>query len=86
MSRLNDHLTTMPKETQLIVRLGRALQAGEVRVRLSLLQMEKAEVKPVPGYSTLSFCHSWPPVLQATDGIHCDQRDDCERVQETVNS
>ena len=45
MSRLNDHLTTMPRETQLIVRLGRALQAGEVRVRLSLLRMEEAEVR-----------------------------------------
>jgi ubiquitin carboxyl-terminal hydrolase 47 len=43
MSRLNDHLNTMPRETQLIVRLGRALQAGEVRVRLSLLRMEEAE-------------------------------------------
>jgi hypothetical protein len=65
MSRLNDHLNTMPRETQLIVRLGRALQAGEVRVRLSLLRMEEAEVRTTfPGFHLTShilkikFLHS----------------------------
>lgn len=44
MSRLNDQLTTVPNDTRLVVRLGRALQPGEVRVRLSLLRMDQTEV------------------------------------------
>lgn len=60
MSRLTDHLTTMPSETVLIVRLGRALQAGEVRVHLSLLQMEKAEVVNL-FLDTPLQCHSIIP-------------------------
>ena len=59
MSRLSDQLTTMPKETQLTVCLGRALQAGEVRVRISLLQMEKAEV--VNLFLDIPLCHSVIP-------------------------
>ena len=51
MSRLNDHLITVRNDTRLIVRLGRALQPGEVRVRLSLLRMDQTEVDclvPIP--------------------------------------
>ena len=44
MFRVNDPLTTVPNETRLVVRLGRALQPGEVRVRLSLLRMGEKEV------------------------------------------
>lgn len=45
MFRLSDALTTVPNETRLVVRLGRALQPGEVRVRLSLLRMGETEVR-----------------------------------------
>ena len=41
--RLNDSLS-MPNETHLIVRLGRALKPGEFRVKLSLLRMREVEV------------------------------------------
>lgn len=44
MFRLTDTLSTVPNETQLIVRLGRALKPGEFRIRLSLLRMREAEV------------------------------------------
>ena len=44
MFRLSDALTTVPNETRLVVRLGRALLPGEVRVRLSLLRMGETEV------------------------------------------
>ena len=45
MFRVNDALTTVPNETRMVVRLGRALQPGEVRVRLSLLRMGEVEVR-----------------------------------------
>ena len=77
MFRVNDALTTVPNETRMVVRLGRALQSGEVRVRLSLLRMGEVEVRTshmlilpyyILPYFILPFCHS--PVLQATDGLH----------------
>ena len=72
MFRLSDALTTVPNETRLVVRLGRALLPGEVRVRLSLLRMGETEVIH-PLYHQglifiISYCHS--PVLQTTDGLH----------------
>ena len=44
MFRLNDPLTTVPNETRLVVRFGRALRPGEVRVSLSFLHMGEKEV------------------------------------------
>ena len=44
MFRLNDSMTTIPNETRLIVRLGRALKPGEFRIKLSLLRMKEVEV------------------------------------------
>ena len=86
MSRLNDHLTTVPNDTRLVVRLGRALQPGEVRVRLSLLRMDQTEVDCLSG--SCSFMISFPqsPVLQASDGLNSDEGNDSSGVQETVYS
>ena len=44
MFRLNDTLMTVPNETRMIVRLGRALKSGEFRIRLFLLRMKEVEV------------------------------------------
>ena len=43
MFRVNAPLT-VPNETRLLVKLGRPLQPGEVRVQLSLLHMGEKEV------------------------------------------
>ena len=36
---------TVPNETRMIVRLGRALKPGEFRIRLFLLRMREVEVR-----------------------------------------
>lgn len=67
MSRLNDQLTTVPNDTRLVVRLGRALQPGEVRVRLSLLRMDQTEVLSHPHSLKLTFLFSYTH----TTHFHC---------------
>ena len=44
MFKLQDSLQSVPNETSLVVRLGRALQPGEYRIRLSLLRIREPEV------------------------------------------
>ena len=61
MTRLHDQLTTVPSETRLIVRLGRALLPGEVRVRLSLLRMDQPEVSVTfPGFHSVRTPFHFP--------------------------
>ena len=64
MFRVNDNLSTIPNETRMVVRLGRALQAGEVRVRLSLLRLGETEVtyfhSPIPILFRHNLCSSIP--------------------------
>ena len=43
MFRLQDTLQAVPNETKTVVRLGRALKPGELRVKLSLLEINKLE-------------------------------------------
>ena len=45
MFRLNDTLSTVPNDTRLVVKLGRALKQGEFRIKLYLLRMKEAEVR-----------------------------------------
>ena len=48
MFRLQDTLQPVPNKTKKVVRLGRALKPGEVRVKLSLLEINKPELfKPL---------------------------------------
>ena len=42
--RLQDSLQSVPNETRMIVRLGRALLPGEFRIKLSLLRINETEV------------------------------------------
>lgn len=42
--RLQDSLQSVPNETKMIVRLGRALLPGEFRIKLSLLRINEVEV------------------------------------------
>ncbi len=44
MIRLNDSLSTVPTETKMVVRLGRALLPGEFRIKLFLLRINDAQV------------------------------------------
>lgn len=44
MFRLQDSLQSVPNETRMIVRLGRALLPGEFRIKLSLLRINESEV------------------------------------------
>ena len=44
MFRLSDPLQSVPNETRMIVRLGRALMPGEYRIKLFLLQINEVEV------------------------------------------
>ena len=79
MFRLSDILTSVPNETRLVVRLGRAILPGEIRVQLSLLRMGETEViHPVEHnkvYFHSPYHHS--PVLQATNGLHHNKGYDC---------
>ena len=43
--RLQDSLQSVPNETRMIVRLGRALLPGEFRIKLSLLRINETEVR-----------------------------------------
>lgn len=45
MFRLQDSLQSVPNETRMIVRLGRALLPGEFRIKLSLLRINEVEVR-----------------------------------------
>ena len=48
MFRLQDSLMTVPNETRMVVRLGRALKVGEFRIKLSLLRVSEVEFfKPI---------------------------------------
>ena len=48
MFRLQDTLESVPNETMMTVRLGRALKPGEFRAKLSLLEIHKPQFfKPV---------------------------------------
>ncbi len=42
--RLTDSLQSVPNDTKMIVRLGRALMPGEFRIKLFLLQINEVEV------------------------------------------
>ena len=42
--RLQDSLQSVPNETKMIVRLGRALLPGEFRIKLFLLRINEVEV------------------------------------------
>ena len=44
-TRLNDPLTAYTDETKIVIKLGRALQAGETRIKLYLLRPNEDEVK-----------------------------------------
>ena len=44
MSRLGDTLSTVPNDTRIVVKLGRALKPGEFRVKLFLLRIREPEV------------------------------------------
>jgi len=46
MFRLTDPLQSVPNETRMIVRLGRALMPGEYRIKLFLLRINEVEVCP----------------------------------------
>ena len=43
MFRMQDTLQSVPSETKMVVRLGRALKPGEFRVKLSLLDINEPE-------------------------------------------
>ncbi len=45
MIRLNDSLSTVPTETRIVVRLGRALLPGEFRIKLFLLKVNDPQVR-----------------------------------------
>lgn len=44
-TRLNDQLTAYTDETKIVIKLGRALQPGETRIKLYLLRPNMDEVK-----------------------------------------
>ena len=45
MFRLQDSLQSVPNETRMTVRLGRAVLPGEFRITLSLLRINETEVR-----------------------------------------
>ena len=45
MFRLQDSLQSVPNETRMTVRLGRAVLPGEFRIKLSLLRINETEVR-----------------------------------------
>ncbi len=61
--RLQDSLQSVPNETRMIVRLGRALLPGEFRIKLSLLRINDAEVSPSQSLGVVC-CHAVVVVMQ----------------------
>ena len=45
MTRLGDSLQTLPSDTKLVVKLGRALKQGEFRIKIFLLDIRSVDVR-----------------------------------------
>ena len=58
MFRLQDSLQSVPNETRMVVRLGRALMPGEFRIKVFLLQINQFEVSAVHNWVEVSAVHN----------------------------
>ncbi len=85
MIRLSDSLSTVPTETKMVVRLGRALLPGEFRIKLFLLRINDAQVRMSCDLSLYNLMLYFI-VYDANPGVHSSQRYVSGRLQSSAHS
>ncbi len=84
MIRLNDSLSTVPTDTKMVVRLGRALLSGEFRIKLFLLKINDPQVcESVIVWSVCVICDPGA-VHEASLREHCTEGHECGRLQRST--